>query len=727
MKYIRTLTEKEKLKWQDSDAPDANGRFRDLSPKDLAAWLIKTRKGDMKKISGSLSQQVAFNKNDDPEYAKKMDKTRIEVYKQMDREDLLESVLNEEDTWNDYPAAAKKNAQMAIDWKEKYGRDEVDAGTPVGWARAHQLAKGENLSTDTVKRMSAFNRHRKNSSIKPELKETPWKDKGYVAWLIWGGDEGVDWAIEKSKEIDAMKESKQMKYIKPLSERAKHSSTDFSKPGNDGDIYFSKREGDAVGVRQGDKLQMIYVFQEEPKLGRIQKSDKRWENMGPASEELLIDLRGRAEGKILFDFVSTLEESVDEIKRSMISGTSGRTIDSLEDRKYELKKDVEGARIGNYTNITLPKGTIIYNLPGGVMADHKSLKRYADRNNNIYFEKPTFSGIRVRSMPDTLAAIEKNSKVLESVNEAKMPKKYIGNDDIVFLKSKEDSRGAHYNLYYKGHDIEAGGARFGSEKELEDFAANYILSNQWYKKLRYEDSIPLPEAFVGPFVFNDKMSDDELKAMYNGALDGYSYYAKGMQYPKSDYKKAYQEIEKILKKRGVGVDERKYIKSLNEGYWSHHDYEKWTKENGKPKYPKWVKTTLKEIVKGGFMESHYDAEHNYMVLWLASLETKRRSELYAYDNKGKKEFGKVGYALYQRFYNDLTSYNMFFMQGAMYALEVSKQIQDRIANGEPVEPAYYMMKEYFNGFGMDTKRSRVFNAAYEKLEKWMKDNQIKTL
>jgi len=71
MKYIQTLTEKGKLKWQDSDAPDANGRFRDLSPKDLAAWLIKTRKGDMKKISGSLSQQVAFNKSDDPEYQRK--------------------------------------------------------------------------------------------------------------------------------------------------------------------------------------------------------------------------------------------------------------------------------------------------------------------------------------------------------------------------------------------------------------------------------------------------------------------------------------------------------------------------------------------------------------------------------------------------------------------------------------------------------------------------------
>ena len=201
----------DKLEWQDSDAPKAEGRFKDLGPKDLAAWLIKTRKGDLKKISGSLSQQVAFNQNDDKEYVKKMDKTREEVYKQLDREDLLESNLNEaEETYNDYPAAAKKNAPMAIDWKEKYGRDEVDAGTAVGWARAHQLAKGENLSADTIGRMSAFNRHRKNSKISAEYKETPWKDRGYVAWLIWGGDEGVDWAMAKMDEISKTESNKKV-------------------------------------------------------------------------------------------------------------------------------------------------------------------------------------------------------------------------------------------------------------------------------------------------------------------------------------------------------------------------------------------------------------------------------------------------------------------------------------------------------------------------------------
>ena len=80
------------------------------------------------------------------------------------------------------------------------------------------------------------------------------------------------------------------------------------------------------------------------------------------------------------------------------------------------------------------------------------------------------------------------------VTEAKMPNKYIGNDEIVYLKTKEDSKGAHYNLYYNGHDIDAGGRRFGSSLELTNFADDYILSNQLYNKLKHVKSKPLPES-----------------------------------------------------------------------------------------------------------------------------------------------------------------------------------------------------------------------------------------
>ena len=73
------LNEKKKLKFHHSDAPDANGKFRDLGIKALAEWLIKTRKGDTRKITGSLNQQINFNKKSDPAYAKKMEKVREKV------------------------------------------------------------------------------------------------------------------------------------------------------------------------------------------------------------------------------------------------------------------------------------------------------------------------------------------------------------------------------------------------------------------------------------------------------------------------------------------------------------------------------------------------------------------------------------------------------------------------------------------------------------------------
>ena len=848
MRYIKPLNEKKPKgapEFHHSDAPDAEGRFKDLGIKDLAAWLIKTRKKDVKKISGSLTQQIVFNRGDDPKYAEKMEKVRKEVYKQLGRQDLIdkmdeslqeplynsffllefqkwvyknrakinrmskdekikylednyikkygkthlgsedlsgvgsdiyhsmvldniikesidmddldnakeklsnphtilditydktrrgdkfvrfdyenkyvpgkmldsgphfvnvrydsnkdlkkiskelgmdlkESVLNEEDSYNDYPAAAGKNAQKAIDWKEKYGRDEVPAGTPVGWARAHQLAKGEKISADTVKRMSSFNRHRKNSSIAPEHKDEPWKDNGYVAWLIWGGDEGVDWAIEKSKEIDAMKESKQMKYIKPLHEAKR------------GAIHKAAKKGSypvsIVVINSGMVVKQELVDTPAAVPAVFNELQKQYPNA-------VISVESNT-GETLFS------ESVDEAKAYKlkasefgadthsaayaVKGENGTwrvhstyAIDQVSGENNPDERDVVFFEVFPYSNEIIIKIGGINNLkrtngstygknfgttveewekdPKGIAKEASDFLTDADHLKWIN-KKARSEGQKIKwALKDDYSSVIEDlvNKALglsESVDEAKMPKKYVGNDDIVYLKTKEDSRGAHYNLYYKGHDIDVGGRRFGSEKELEDFASNYILSNQLYRKLRYEDSIPLPE-------------------------------------------------------------------SVNESLGS-YAYGQWVKENGKLKFPKWIKVKSKEIIDGGFMDKVYKGEHNYMSIWLGSFDNKTRSELYAYDDKGKKEFGEMGYKFIQRFWNDITGYTMFFWQGAVAALEVSKHIRDMEANGEAIEPAYYLMKEYFNNFGMETNRSRVFNSAVEKLEAWMKDNQIKTL
>ena len=96
-----------------------------------------------------------------------------------------------------------------------------------------------------------------------------------------------------------------------------------------------------------------------------------------------------------------------------VSGTKAGGTLHLDRRKYQLKKDVKDVQIGNYI-VTLPKGTIIYNLAGGVLADHKSLEKY-DTSSHRYFKKSTYRGIMIRQKPQTIKDIEKNSKVLESV------------------------------------------------------------------------------------------------------------------------------------------------------------------------------------------------------------------------------------------------------------------------------------------------------------------------
>lgn len=86
MKISELLLEK-RPEWHDSDAPDAEGKFRDLGINDLADWLIRTRKKDMRRITGALNQQIVFNRKRNPEYAAKMEKVRAAVKRKLGTND----------------------------------------------------------------------------------------------------------------------------------------------------------------------------------------------------------------------------------------------------------------------------------------------------------------------------------------------------------------------------------------------------------------------------------------------------------------------------------------------------------------------------------------------------------------------------------------------------------------------------------------------------------------
>ena len=106
------------------------------------------------------------------------------------------NIISEEEfeSYTDYPEAATENAQRALNYAEENGWGSC--GTPVGKIRANQLANKEPISVETIKRMAAFIRHEQN-------KDTPYGEGcGKLMWDSWGGDEGINWAINKIQQIE---------------------------------------------------------------------------------------------------------------------------------------------------------------------------------------------------------------------------------------------------------------------------------------------------------------------------------------------------------------------------------------------------------------------------------------------------------------------------------------------------------------------------------------------
>lgn len=82
--------------------------------------------------------------------------------------------------------AAKKGLFL----KEKFNK----GGTKIGWDRARQLIDMVPISSrDIIRIVSYFARHEVDKKAKNfGNDEDP--SKGYIAWLLWGGEPGRKWA-----------------------------------------------------------------------------------------------------------------------------------------------------------------------------------------------------------------------------------------------------------------------------------------------------------------------------------------------------------------------------------------------------------------------------------------------------------------------------------------------------------------------------------------------------
>lgn len=107
--------------------------------------------------------------------------------------------------YDDYPQSATNNAKRVKNWIDKYGRDQVDGMTTIGLSRMNQLISREKLSLSVLKRTFSFLSRTKGggyNKINPKFKDMPWRDKGYVAYLGWGGESMLNYAERKLNQLD---------------------------------------------------------------------------------------------------------------------------------------------------------------------------------------------------------------------------------------------------------------------------------------------------------------------------------------------------------------------------------------------------------------------------------------------------------------------------------------------------------------------------------------------
>ena len=88
------------------------------------------------------------------------------------------------DSIKDYPQYITDNAKKAKQWVDENGYGSCM--TPVGKSRLNQLAKGESISLETMKRMKAYSdRHKKDLQSSSSFDD----GCGLLAWYSWGLDE----------------------------------------------------------------------------------------------------------------------------------------------------------------------------------------------------------------------------------------------------------------------------------------------------------------------------------------------------------------------------------------------------------------------------------------------------------------------------------------------------------------------------------------------------------
>lgn len=112
------------------------------------------------------------------------------------------------ESYSDYGSGVKGNARRVLDWTEKNGWGSC--GTPVGKTRANQLAKGEPISLETIKRMYSYlSRHEGDLDASKSYSD----GCGKLMYDSWGGKAALGWSRNKLRELGELDENMEFSQI----------------------------------------------------------------------------------------------------------------------------------------------------------------------------------------------------------------------------------------------------------------------------------------------------------------------------------------------------------------------------------------------------------------------------------------------------------------------------------------------------------------------------------
>ena len=228
------------------------------------------------------------------------------------------------------PEGAKTAAARAL--KKRAEKPPSQRGmTPVGLARARDLANGRELSPETVRRMLAyFTRH------EVDKKGSTWDEygKGRQAWDGWGGDAGFSFARKVVKQMNAADNKTTLRAYGEAIQLSESNAYEVPEGLTIGKPFktlslgqvSSRMSGDAIGKEIDQNLisELVRVFKErrdhDPVIIDWQHATSPFQGGSPAPPEsgsalgMIIDLEMREDG--LYAIPAYNERGLDVVKNA---------------------------------------------------------------------------------------------------------------------------------------------------------------------------------------------------------------------------------------------------------------------------------------------------------------------------------------------------------------------------------------------------------------------------